>query len=132
MNEAYLASSFDLLNVADLDLIDQARGRCDRLTVGVFSDQYVERTTGRKPVVSIEERTALLRCVRGVDQVVVHDEADLGRLIADGTVFAVEGVHYEDRMPSETVWLRAARETDSVALRRSLASLRPPTRSAVA
>jgi len=61
-----------MLNVADLDLIDQARRRCDRLVVGVHSDELVLATLGRRPVVPLVERVALLRRVRGVDEVVVH------------------------------------------------------------
>ena len=45
MSVGYLADSFDLINVRDLDLIAQARARCARLVVGVFTDEYVERVS---------------------------------------------------------------------------------------
>ena len=136
MIDGYLSASFDLLNVADLDVIDQARAQCDQLTVGVFSDEYVERTMGRKPVIALEERLALLRHVRGVDHVVVHDDVDLALLSAERTVFAVDGVHYGDQKDGlrrpETVWLSPARRTESDALRRSLARQTSAGQSAVA
>lgn len=136
MIDGYLSASFDLLNVADLDVIDQARAQCDQLTVGVFSDEYVERTMGRKPVIALEERAALLRHVRGVDHVVVHDDVDLSRLGADVTVFAVDGPRSEDqedeRARPKTVLLSPARRTDSDALRRSLAPHTSTRQSAVA
>jgi hypothetical protein len=71
----YLARSFDLINVRDLDLIAQARQRCSRLVVGVHSDALVEQLTGRPPVVPLAERLAIVAHVRGVDEVRVH-EAD--------------------------------------------------------
>lgn len=68
----YLACSFDLLNVGDLDVIDQARERCDELVVGVHDDGLVEAATGRPPVVPLSERLSLVSHLRGVSRVVVH------------------------------------------------------------
>jgi len=73
MSLGYLACSFDLLNVGHLDLIAQARQLCDRLIVGVYTDEAIERADGRPPVTPLAERTALIGHVRGVDEVVVHD-----------------------------------------------------------
>ena len=73
MSLGYLACSFDLLNVGHLDLVAQARQLCDRLIVGVYTDEAIERADGRPPVTPLAERTALIGHVRGVDEVVVHD-----------------------------------------------------------
>jgi cytidyltransferase-like protein len=73
MSLGYLACSFDLLNVGHLDLIAQARELCDRLIVGVYTDEAIERADGRPPVTPLAERAALVGHVRGVDEVVVHE-----------------------------------------------------------
>lgn len=78
MSVGYLALSCDLINVGDLDLIAQARERCARLVVGVFSDEFAEEHTGRRPVIPHAERAALVRHVRGVDEVVIHDASGRG------------------------------------------------------
>lgn len=89
MTVGYLADSFDLINVRDLDLIAQARARCTRLVVGVFTDDYAERVAGVRPVVPLVERMAVLQHLRGVDQVVVHD-SDSDAFTADQVVFAAQ------------------------------------------
>ena len=61
MSVGYLADSFDLINVRDLDLIAQARARCTRPIVGVFTNQYTEWVSGRRPVLPLSERMAVLR-----------------------------------------------------------------------
>ena len=73
MVAAYLVDVFDLLNVRDLDLIEQAAARCSRLVVGVCSDDYAEHVLGRRTVVPAHERAALVGHVRGVDEVMTHD-----------------------------------------------------------
>ena len=73
MSVGYLPNVFDMLNVRDLALIAQARQHCSQLVVGVFSDDFAERLLGRRPVVPMAERVAMVSHVRGVDAVVVHD-----------------------------------------------------------
>lgn len=73
MQVGYLPHSFDMLNVSDLDLIEQANRHCARLVVGVFSDELVERLHGRRPVVPLNERLALVSHLRGVHESTVHD-----------------------------------------------------------
>ena len=117
MHVGYLPNAFDLLNVRDLDLIAQARQHCSRLVVGVFTDDYAARR-GRRPVVPLAERMALVAHVRGVDEVVVHDQerADVG---VDTTVFGVIG---ETAVPSlaHQHLLVPLRETTSPLLREAL------------
>ena len=74
MTVGYLASGFDLLNVRDLDLVAQAAERCDSLVLGVLTDDLVERLQGRRPVVPLVERMALVSHLRGVAQVVEHPD----------------------------------------------------------
>lgn len=114
----YLGGSFDLLNVAHLDVIKQARARCSRLVVGVFSDQQVGDLTGRPPVVPLEERVALVRHVRGVDEALVHDP---DRPVAGGpyAAFAFD----DDSSPeaSDATRLEPRSQTSSPVLRAALA-----------
>lgn len=74
MSVGYLADAFDLVNVRDLDLIAQARERCSRLVLGVHSDHFEMQTSGRRPVIPLNERMAILRHLRGIADVVVHEE----------------------------------------------------------
>lgn len=121
MPVGYLCGAFDLLNVRDLDLIDQARSRCRRLVLGVLTDDQVARLTGRAPVVPLVERMALLQHVRGVDLVVRHGEpSEVG---ASVTLAATPGA-----LPGAEL-LTPRRETASPMLR---VALRPAAAAAVA
>jgi len=60
MSVGCLADSFDF-NVRDLDLIAQARARCTRPIVCVFTREYAEWVSRRRPVVPLSERVAVLR-----------------------------------------------------------------------
>ena len=117
----YLADSFDLINVRDLDLIAQARARCSRLVVGVFTDDddYAEWLFGRRPVVPPSERIAVLRHVRGIDEVVAHhDGSDFGT--PDGILFAADDAPRD--LADHAVWLTPGRRSKSVVLRHALAA----------
>jgi glycerol-3-phosphate cytidylyltransferase-like family protein len=114
MSVGYLCASFDLLNVRDLDLVEQALERCSRLVAAVHTDAYAERVSGRSPVVPLEERIALLRHVRGVDDVVAFDASTV--FPDDALQFVMGGVpDGTDAQP-----LTPRRETSSSMLRLAL------------
>ena len=61
-------AAFDLLHVAHLRHLIEARSMGDELWVGVTEDRYVDKGLGR-PIIPLEERMELLRglnCVSGV------------------------------------------------------------------
>jgi hypothetical protein len=126
MSVGYLAQSFDLLNVRDLDLIAQAREHCTHLIVGVYTDEWVEALQGRRPVVPLAERMALVGHVRGVAEVLEHGD-DAVELPLGAIVFAVDGEAPETA--SEVVSLSTRRHSVSGALRDAL---RPVAHEAVA
>lgn len=72
-----LTGAFDLLTVAQLDVIDQARGRCDRLVARVRTDEQVLRIEGLAPVMPLDERVSLVAALRAVDDVDVADDDHL-------------------------------------------------------
>lgn len=110
----YLLGTFDMLNVADLDVIAQARSRCSHLVVAVHTDEVARRLTGLAPVVPLEERLALLQRVRAVDEVVVHEQAAAP---APGAV--VLTVRSEETLPDAEL-LTPRRVSASAILRRAL------------
>lgn len=69
MEVGRLTGAFDLLTVGQLDVIAQARGRCDRLVARVRTDEQVERLEGLAPVMPLDERLSLVAALRAVDDV---------------------------------------------------------------
>lgn len=119
MSVGYLAHSFDLLNVRDLDLVAQAGEHCDELVAGVLADDLVEERYGRRPVVPVAERLALVARVRGVSRAVEQTGAEVPAEVGPVTAFVVadepavlDGV--------DAVVLSPRRETASDVLRHAL------------
>ena len=75
MKTVYTYGVFDLLHNGHAELLKEAKALGDRLIVGVFTDEVAE-SFKRKPLISQDERMALLRELRSVDQVVLQDELD--------------------------------------------------------
>ncbi|MGA1836410.1 adenylyltransferase/cytidyltransferase family protein [Herbiconiux sp. 11R-BC] len=66
----YTAGVFDMFHIGHLNLLTKARERCDSLIVGLTTDELCEHFKGKTPVVPFEERAAILRSLRVVDEVV--------------------------------------------------------------
>lgn len=72
----YVSGVFDLFHVGHLNVIMQARAKCDRLIVGAVTDEVVTEIKGRPPVITLEERMAILRSLRDVDEVIADVHRD--------------------------------------------------------
>jgi len=59
----------DLFHAGHVELLRQARALGDRLVVGVLSDDVVAQYK-RRPITTLEERVAVVRACRYVDEVV--------------------------------------------------------------
>ena len=53
MNIGYAAGAFDLFHVGHLNILREAKKNCDYLIAGVVSDEMLELTKGRKPIVPL-------------------------------------------------------------------------------
>lgn len=75
---------FDILHLGHVTYLSYARQLGDLLVVGVNSDASVKRNKGpKRPIVSQEDRAALLLALRCVDYVVFFDEDTPLRLITE-------------------------------------------------
>ncbi len=73
---------FDLLHPGHVALLRAARGRCDRLVVGLNSDASVARLKGAgRPVNALAARAQVMAAIRYVDCVVAFEEDTPRRLI---------------------------------------------------
>ncbi|MGV0110185.1 adenylyltransferase/cytidyltransferase family protein [Arthrobacter sp. CP30] len=69
----YAAGAFDLFHIGHLNLLENARSRCDYLIAGVVSDEILMVTKGRAPVIPLAERLRIVAGIRTVDQVYADD-----------------------------------------------------------
>lgn len=71
----YTAGVFDLFHVGHLRILHNAAGLCDRLIVGVSSDELVQYK-GKSPIVPFAERMEIVSEVKGVSAVVPQYDMD--------------------------------------------------------
>lgn len=76
---------FDLMHVGHVRYLEQARALGDLLVVGVNSDASVRalKKGPERPLVPEDQRAEVLAALACVDYVVLFNEPDPGRLIAD-------------------------------------------------
>ena len=65
----YTTGVFDLFHVGHLNILKHARSMCDRLIVGVTTDELALQLKGRSPVISFSERVEIVNSIRYVDEV---------------------------------------------------------------
>ena len=72
----YTTGMFDMFHVGHLNLLARAREQCDRLIVGVSTDEVVLDYKGHTPIVPYAERVAIVKAIRYVDEVVPQTSMD--------------------------------------------------------
>lgn len=71
----YTTGVFDLFHIGHLNLLKNAKGMCDKLIVGVTTDELVSYKNKRS-VIPFEERMEIVRHVDCVDVVVPQENMD--------------------------------------------------------
>lgn len=75
----YICDAFDMFSVKDLDRINAAKNECEKLIVGVYTDEYYMVKYGELPKISFEGRLAIVKAINGVDCAIgVDNEERLG------------------------------------------------------
>ena len=71
----YTSGVYDLFHIGHLNLIKNAKGLCDKLIVGVTSDELVSYKN-KKAVIGHPERMEIVRSIKYVDAVVPQNDMD--------------------------------------------------------
>lgn len=69
----FTAGAFDMFHVGHLNLLKNAKARCDYLIVGVNTDELIESYKDKRVVVPLAERVQIIEAIKYVDEVVVVD-----------------------------------------------------------
>ncbi len=72
----FTAGTFDMFHIGHLNLLKNARSRCDYLIVGVNTDQLVQEYKGKQVIVPLSERMEIIRSLRCVDEVMCINTLD--------------------------------------------------------
>jgi len=71
----YTSGVYDLFHIGHLNLIRNAKGMCDKLIVGVTTDDLVSYKN-KKAVIPHNERVEIVRAIEYVDSVVQQENMD--------------------------------------------------------
>lgn len=71
----YTAGVYDLFHIGHLNLLKNAKGMCDKLIVGVTTDELV-KYKGKNPIIPFEDRIEIVRNIKYVDAVVGQVDMD--------------------------------------------------------
>lgn len=134
----YAAGAFDLFHIGHLNILRQARSRCDYLIAGVVSDEMLVLTKGAAPLVPLAERIEIVRHISFVDDAraeTVPDKMDTWREIGFDVFFKGDdwrgtprGRKLEKEFAAvgvEVVYFPYTVHTSSTVLRRALEALSP-------
>jgi glycerol-3-phosphate cytidylyltransferase len=72
----YVPGAWDMFHIGHLNILLRAREHCDRLVVGVVTDERLRQVKGRTPVIPLNERMEVVSALAAVDEVVVDDSTD--------------------------------------------------------
>jgi len=72
----YTTGVFDLFHIGHLRLLQKAKSRCDKLIVGVSTDELVGTYKNKRPVIPFEERIEIVSALRCVDEVIPQIHRD--------------------------------------------------------
>lgn len=76
MNLGYTSGVFDLFHIGHLNLLRNARSLCDRLMVGVTTDELLWEEKGKRSVIPHHERMEIVRAIEHVDAVIAQSDMD--------------------------------------------------------
>lgn len=71
----YTAGVYDLFHIGHLNLLKNAKGMCDKLIVGITTDDLVTYK-GKHALIPFEDRLEIVRSIKYVDAVVPQDNMD--------------------------------------------------------
>lgn len=76
----YTTGVYDMFHIGHLNVIKRAKDQCEYLIVGVTTDELCYKRKKKYPIICEEDRMAIIRELRCVDDVVVQE--DMNKLAA--------------------------------------------------
>lgn len=76
----YTTGVFDLFHIGHLNLLKNAKALCDKLVVGVTTDELMLKYKNKKAIIPFEDRLEIIRNIKCVDAVVPQRDMDKFRM----------------------------------------------------
>lgn len=72
----YTTGVFDMFHIGHLNILRSAKKMCDRLIVGVTTDELCRKRKHKLPIIETSDRVKIVEAIRYVDQVVLQEDMD--------------------------------------------------------
>ena len=72
----YTTGVYDMFHIGHLNVLKRAKEQCEYLIVGVTTDQLCFKRKQKYPIICEQDRVAIVKELRCVDQVVLQDNMD--------------------------------------------------------
>ncbi|WP_235984976.1 adenylyltransferase/cytidyltransferase family protein [Actinomyces trachealis] len=79
----YVPGGFDMFHIGHLNILKEAAKRCDRLIVGVATDESLIEMKGHAPMITFDERRQIVEALGIVDLAVADHSQDKRRAWQD-------------------------------------------------
>ena len=107
----YTQGVFDMFHVGHLNLINNAKAQCEKLIVGVNSDELVQQYKHKTTVINENDRAEIVRNLRAVDDVIIVDTLDKVEIYK---AHRFDAVFIGDDWKGNPRWERTKLEMDSI------------------
>ncbi|MCW3795111.1 adenylyltransferase/cytidyltransferase family protein [Paenibacillus sp. LS1] len=71
----YVSGSFDMFHIGHLNLIRQTKKRCNKLIVGVLTDELISNRKNKWPTIPLHDRLEIIAALKYVDKVDITTES---------------------------------------------------------
>ena len=96
----YTTGVYDLFHIGHVNLLNNCKSMCDKLVVGISTDELVFEYKKKKPVIPFHERLEIVRNIKAVDVVIAQKnlkKQDLFDKIKFDIMFVGDDWHNSDK-----------------------------------
>ena len=77
MKIGYTSGVYDMFHIGHLNVIKNAKEKCDYLIVGVSTDEVVKQNKNKTPIIPFLERFEIVKAIKYVDKVIPQERYDV-------------------------------------------------------
>jgi len=72
----YTTGVYDMFHIGHLNILKKAKEQCEYLIVGISTDELVQTSKNKMPIIPFDERVEIVQSIKYVDQVVPQNDKD--------------------------------------------------------
>lgn len=109
----YTQGTFDLFHIGHLNLINNAKNKCDILIVGVNSDNLVREYKHKTPVINEQDRAKIVSSIKGVDKVYITKTLDKLEILKD---IKFDAIFIGSDWQNDARWIKTKNDLEKVGI----------------